>query len=195
MTTYILAGGCDGDYPEYIVQLARVVRMRVASPRILSCGFSIKDAEAKVKFLRRKRMLEAGFGDDVTVIMAEKDVFMQQLVAADVVYFHGGNTNMLAEAMQAYPDIEKGFVDKVIIGSSAGANYLSSYGFSPSAGKAKQGSGIVNVATVVHYGSAGFSGKTFTADYWHAAAQTVRTLSGRQDILLLPEGTFAVIEQ
>lgn len=195
MTTYILAGGCDGDYPEYIVQLARVVRMKMADPKILSCGFSSEDVQAEASFPKRKKMFEAGFGESVEIVMATKDTFIEQVRAADVVYLHGGSTNILVDAMREYPNIQEEFAGKIIIGSSAGANYLSSCGFSPSANAVGQSGGIVDVAVVVHYGSTGFSGKTFTPEYWQKAAEAVRDGSGKREVILLPEGTFAVIEQ
>ena len=195
MTTYILAGGCDGDYPEYMVQLARIVRMKVAAPKILSCGFSGEDGQAEASFPKRKRMLEDGFGESVEITMATKDNFIEQVRAADVVYLHGGSTRTLMGAMREYPDIQGEFVGKIIVGSSAGANYLSGYGFSPSVDAAGEGSGIVNVAVVVHYGSTGFSGKTFMPKYWQEAAEAVRKASDERELILLPEGTFVVIEQ
>ncbi len=195
MTTYILAGGADESYPEYMTQLSRVVHSIIARPKILSCGFSSEDAQAETKFAKRKKMFEERFGDFASFTMATKSGFVEQVRAVDVVYFHGGSTNSLVDAMQAYPDVEKEYAGKIIIGSSAGANYLSSCGFSPSIGKVGQSSGIVDVAVVVHYGSPGFNGMTFNAKYWRRATEAVRNASGKKEILLLPEGTFAVTEQ
>ena len=95
----------------------------------------------------------------------------------------------------ADPNIREVFVGKIIIGSSAGANYLSRYGFSPSVNKACSGEGLLDVAVVVHYDSSGFSGKSFTPEYWQRAVEAVRDMSGQQEIVLLPEGTFTVIEK
>lgn len=195
VTTYILAGGADGEYPEYMTQLGRVVHARVARPKILSCGFSSDDARAREKFPRHKKMFEERFGAFEEFAMAEKDRFVEQVRAADVVYFHGGSTNSLVDAMQAYPGIDKEFEGKVVIGSSAGANYLSSCGFSPSINDIGQSGGILDVAVVVHYGSPGFNGMTFDGGYWQKAVETVRKASGKDEILLLPEGAFAVIER
>lgn len=193
MTLYILAGGADGDHPEYMAQLSRVVHAQVARPTILSCGFSSSDAQAEEKFPKRKRMFEKMFGEFAEFIMATKEGFVEQVRAADVVYFHGGSTNSLVDAMQAYPGIKEEFTGKIIIGSSAGANYLSSCGFSPSIGDIGQSGGIVDVAVVIHYGSPGFNGMTFDMDYWREATEAVRKASGKSEVLLIPEGTFTVV--
>lgn len=195
MTIYILAGGGGSEYPEYMAQLGRIVHAEVSMPKILSCGFSSDDARAEEKFPKHRKVFEEGFGDFAEFVMAKKEVFVEQVRVADVVYFHGGSTNSLVEAMAAYPGIKKEFEGKIIIGSSAGANYLSSCGFSPSISDIGQSGGIVDAAVVVHYGSAGFNGMTFTPDYWRRAAEMVRQASGKNEVLLLPEGTFAVIRK
>lgn len=193
MTMFILAGGADSAYPEYFAQLSRVVHSEFLRPKILSCGFSSDEAAATKKFPKRKKMFEELFGDFAEFVMAKKDDFVEQVRAADVVYFHGGSTNSLVDAMRAYPGIEEEFKGKIIIGSSAGANYLSSCGFSPTINDIGQSGGILDVAVVIHYGSPGFNDMTFEPGYWKRAAELVRRVSGKDETLLLPEGTFAVI--
>lgn len=193
MTMYILAGGSDGDHPEYMAQLSRVVHSKVSSPKILSCGFSGSDTKAEKRFPLRRKMFEDRFGSYESFTMATKENFIEQVRAADVVYFHGGSTNSLVDAMKAYPGVKKEFEGKIIIGSSAGANYLSSCGFSPSIDDIGQSGGIVDAAVVVHYGSPGFNGMTFEPGYWQRAAELVREASGKKEVILLPEGTFTVI--
>jgi len=195
MTTYILAGGCDGDYPEFMTQLGRVIHSKAATPKILSCEFAVEDAQIKAKFLKHKVMFEERFGEFASFEMASKDAFVEQARSADVIYFHGGSTDLLMEAMKAYPGIKAEFEGKIIVGASAGANYLSSYGFSPSIDKARKGGGFVDAAVVVHYGSLGFENMTFNSRYWQQAVEAVREESGGKEVILLAEGTFAVIER
>lgn len=195
MTMYILAGGGDYDYPEYMLQLSRVVHSKITKPKILSCGFSSDNAKARQRFPKHVQLFKEKFGDLAEFIMATKDDFVEQVRVADVVYFHGGSTNVLVDAMKAYPGVKQEFEGKIIIGSSAGANYLSSCGFSPSINDIGQHGGIVDVAVVVHYGSPGFNDMTFESGYWERAARAVRKASGKNEVILLPEGTFVVIEQ
>lgn len=195
MTLYILAGGCDGLYPEYIEQLGRVVRTQVIRPKILFCEFASEDVRAEARFLKHKKMFEEGFGSFETITMATKDRFIEEVRGADIIYFHGGRTSTLLDAMQMYSGIKKEFSGKIIIGTSAGANYLSSRGFSPSTGKVSEGSGIVDVAIVAHYGSSGFEGMSFDTGYWKSAVEAVRAASGKDKVALIPEGTFAVFEE
>lgn len=194
MTKYILAGGCDRLYPEFFKQLARVVETESSQPRILSCWFSNHSDEADEKFPQYRDLLLTFFSRGTQVIKAERHSFMEQVAAADVVYLHGGHTDVLSAAMDEYGDLTEAFEGKMIVGSSAGANYLSRVGYSPGKAAAIKGSGLADIASVVHYGSKGWGGKTYTPEFWMSAVKKVKELSGDRQILLLPEGTFSVIE-
>ena len=192
MTNYILAGGCDRKFEVYGKQLSETVReLSGDRPAILSCFFSRPDED--VEGLREgwDAWFRQYFGDDVTIHHAEKSTFLDQIAVADVVYFHGGRTDRLMAALKGYGNLREAFAGKTIIGSSAGANYLSTTAFSPIADTVEQGSGLVNVATVVHYGSKGFEGLTFEPEFWRSAAARVSE-QAEKEVLLLAEGTFAV---
>ena len=195
MTTYILAGGGDRVYSEYLNQLVRVIEAKVTRPKILSCWFSNSDETANAQFTEYRDYFLASFEDGTTFIRAERGRFIEQVRDVDVIYLHGGHTDLLLAAMQEYEGMEGAFTGKIIVGSSAGANYLSRVGFSPSKEGVVEGSGILDVATVVHYGSRGFGGKAFEPAFWDEATRKVREASGKDEVILLPEGTFTVIER
>ncbi len=195
MTTYILAGGCDRKYPEYVAQLGRVVHYKVARPRILSCGFAEDDERAEEKFPEYRDLFAKSFGEHESFIKAEKAQLVEQIREADVVYLPGGETDALLQAMRQYPGIEREFEGKIVVGSSAGAHYLASYGYIPDERRLDVCGGLLDVAVVVHYGSPGYSGTTIDPTVWDEAVRKVREASGRDEITLLPEGTFTVIER
>lgn len=194
MTKYILAGGCDRLYPDYLRQLSRVIHIDVAQPKVLSCWFSNSDEDAEEKFPEYKDYFLRYFNEGTEFIKAEKDTFLNQVKDADVIYFHGGHTTLLLLAMKKFGDLTKVFEGKIVVGSSAGANYISKIGFSPSKNTAETGGGLVNLSVIVHFGSEGFSGMQFDWPYWQEAIRKVRAKSVTDQIILLPEGTFAVTE-
>lgn len=194
MTKYILAGGCDRLYPEYFTQLARVIQAEVARPKLLSCWFSNHADEAEERFPAYREQMLTFFADGTEIVKAEKATFIDQIADADVVYLHGGHTDVLFEAMAEYGDLKSAFEGKIIVGSSAGANYLTRVGFSPGKNMPVDGSGILDIAVIVHYGSMGFNGRTYEPEFWVDAAKRVREYSGSDQILLLPEGSFSVID-
>lgn len=194
MTKYILAGGCDRRYPEYLTQLARVIHDDFEKPKILSVWFSNSDEVALEKFPKYKEFFMKYFVDGTEFIKAEKDKFLQQVEASDVIYFHGGHTTLLLPTMEAYGDMKQAFDGKIVVGSSAGANYLSRFGFSPSKNTVGKGSGLTSLSTIVHFGSRGFGELTFQPQFWQNAAEKMKQESGFNEVTLLYEGTFVTIE-
>lgn len=194
MTKYILTGGGDQGYPEYATQLARVIGNEIKNPKVLSCWFSNPDEDGIQKFNQYRNFLVAIFGDDAEIICASKEDFISQLQYADVVYLHGGLTDLLIESMKVYDNLEESFKGKIVIGSSAGANYLANYGYSPTMREVRQGSGLVDRNVIVHYGSQGYNDMTFTHDFWVEAIKHIKKTSESDEVVLLPEGTFTVID-
>lgn len=194
MTKYILAGGCDRQYPEYLTQLARIIHTDFEKPKILSCWFSNLDDETEAKFPEYKEHFLEFFNEETKFIKAIKDEFLEQVENADVIYFHGGHTTLLLSAMERYGEMREAYRGKIVVGSSAGANYISKFGFSPSKATIGKGAGLVNVSTIVHFGSKGFNDMTFKSSFWQDAIKKVKKQSGSSEIVLLPEGTFTVID-
>lgn len=195
MTKFILAGGCDRKYPSYWDNLSKVVCSEFSKPVILSCMFA-QEIDNRSDQHNHFDKLFRQFFNNTKVIHATEDSFYDQLSEADVVYLHGGRTQLL---MQSIPDVDR-FVsaveNKIVIGSSAGANFLSTVCFSPSARKVIKASSILNLGIVVHYGIDQFKNISYSREFWDEAADKVRTnLSSGTPILLLPEGTFAVFKK
>lgn len=194
MTRYILAGGCDRLHSEYLTQLARVIHTETDKPSILSCWFSNNDEKAIESFPEYRDHFLEYFNKGSMFTKADKENFMEQVEASDVIYFHGGHTELLMAAMSRYKDLAVAFEGKIVVGSSAGANFISKFGFSPSKSEATIGQGLVDVSVLVHYGSSGYNGKSFMSGFWKDAINTVRQAAGCNEVILLPEGTFTVID-
>lgn len=195
MTTYILAGGADRSHSSFMEDVARVVSMKVAKPRVLGVWFSGDEERASRRFPEFRDYILSHFPTGSNYERAEHDRFLDQVERSDVIYFHGGSSAALMSAMERYGSIEAVMKDKIVIGSSAGAAYLADYYWSPTRYEIGRGSSTLDVAVVAHYGSPGFNEMTFEPGYWERAAKLVREASGKDEVLLLPEGTFAVIEK
>lgn len=194
MTTYILAGGNDRKTdPSYGVRLAGVVKRIVKDPVILSCFLSRPEAEQHEHWVDYLPWFRQHFGDEATILEATKDNFYELAQTADVIYLHGGRTKELFEHL---PDFEKSkiaFEGKIVIGSSAGANYLSTKCISMSEGfTVVEGSGIIGCPVIVHYRSESFEGKDYSHDDWTQAEASLLA-DGSKQVICLPEGQFCVI--
>lgn len=192
---WILAGGCDRDYPDYWRNLSEVVLRELDTPAILSCMFSQDMEERSSRHTAFDDHFKNYFGEACVIEHAKEDIFYEQISRASIVYLHGGRTDRL---LSAIPDIEKfrhAVAGKIVIGSSAGANFLSKACFSPSKNQTMRGSGLVPAGVVVHYGIDSFEDTTYPHGFWHEATRQVRKeLGGELPLILLPEGQFVVID-
>lgn len=133
--------------------------------------------------------------DNPVVLHADNGSFYEQISEVDIIYLHGGRTQLLLEAI---PDIDrfvKAVEGKVVIGSSAGANFLSRVCYSPSASQVMSASAILNIGVVVHYGIDQFEDKVYSKEFWDSAVESLKSeLDTNVPILLLPEGKFSIFE-
>lgn len=196
MTMFILAGGNDRTVdPSYGDRLALVVKKIVERPTILSCFLSRPDEVMHEHWLDYQPWFKEKFGD-VEVLEATRDNFYELAEKADVIYLHGGHTRILLENLPDFQRSAEAFRGKIVIGSSAGANYLSTHCMSMSEGfKVIEGSGIVGQPTLVHYRTDNFYGTRYTRDDWDAAEQKLNKVDGGKNILCMPEGSFIVVTQ
>lgn len=195
MTKYILAGGCDRLYPDYGSRLAEVILREVEKPTILSCMFSQEPDRRAQKHEHFDEWFVKYFGSQIKILHEDESSFFQQLNEADVVYLHGGTTRTLLENLPNFKRFKEAVSGKIVIGSSAGANYLSSVCYSPSINQTMEGTGIVDVGVVVHYGIEQFDDTKYSYEQWQNAAREVEMKAKDRPTLLLPEGTFAIIKQ
>lgn len=195
MTLYILAGGCDRAYPEFWDRLSDIVQREVPSPKILSCMFASDEDTVEARFEGYKSTFAQYFAES-SLTLARHDVFYEQIESSDVIYLHGGRTSRLLEAIPEYNRFRRAAEGKIVIGSSAGANFLSTVCYSPSSNAYIRASGILPVASVVHYGVAEFEGRLISPGEWQGVRKGLtEEVHGQLPILLLPEGQFSLLVQ
>lgn len=94
MTRYILAGGNDRAIPTLPQTLKNVLPTNVSSLKILSCLFSVPMNQWQDKADDWRHWFSANLGID-SYDWANYDNFVSKISAADIVYFHGGDTSLL----------------------------------------------------------------------------------------------------
>jgi peptidase E len=119
------------------------------------------------------------------------ETLTEQLTMADVVYLHGGDNTLLLEELGRYPQIPTIFKDMVVIGSSAGANYLSRYFWARREQRVRKGYDIVPYSVMVHHG---VTDSGIPRTDWDEA-EALLVAQGGDTPLRLREGHFWVIEQ
>jgi len=88
---------------------------------------------------------------EITFEIANKESFLEQIKSSDVIYFHGGKTLKLLEALKEFPDFRNLFDGKIVAGESAGANVWGRYFYSPSADSIGEGLGYLPIKIIPHY--------------------------------------------
>lgn len=87
----------------------------------------------------------------ITFDVASEELFTEQVESADVVYFHGGTTLKLLEALKKFPNLKDSLSGKIVAGESAGANVFGKFFYSSSADKADKGLGFLPLKIIPHY--------------------------------------------
>lgn len=197
MTTYILAGGNDQESIDFGPKVAKECRELIAKRNIyvLANYFATEPERRISKHQAFEPWYKENFVGSV-IEVAKEDVFLEQVKRADVIFFHGGLTSRLVENMKQYSDIERYFIGKIVIGSSAGAGWLSSLCWSMNAREIVKGSGIVNVACIAHYGSLGNDRVQYKPEDWERVVGMVGQQAQQEglELVLIPEGEFVVFQ-
>jgi hypothetical protein len=149
-TTYILCGGDDRKYDAFGENLVKVITDIVPKPRIL-------DAMARPREDRPEQLAEwtewyGRYFRDFSNELAEPEDFFAQVERADVVFFHGGRNKILLEDYPDFAKVKNALRGKIFVGSSAGANYISSHCLRQN-GELIGASGILPINVIVHYES------------------------------------------
>ncbi len=93
---------------------------------------------------------------EVRTVTASEEMFLDQVRAADTIYFRGGDTKKLLESLQNFPDFANLVEGKTLAGSSAGAYALCSDYVSASTGVLGKGLAICPMRVVCHIESPHF---------------------------------------
>jgi hypothetical protein len=192
-TRYFLAGGSDRRYDHYGINLSAAIKESIVEPKILSCFFSQEKEIWNEKATGWESWFRNYFGEGLEYKVATIDGFLDEIEWADVIYLHGGTTALLLGALEKFTNLEKAFEGKIIVGSSAGTNYLSKTFFSPKRNVVGEGSGIVKINTIVHYGASSDGEVSLTRHEWAGAVERMKSIIGGEAIVLLPEGEFISI--
>lgn len=94
-------------------------------------------------------------GKKFAIEVATMETFIEQAMNADTIYFRGGSTEKLLNALKQFPKLKSAFEnkDKTVAGSSAGAYALSTWYSSHYEDMAAPGLGIVPVRVITHFKS------------------------------------------
>ncbi|MFA6013226.1 MAG: Type 1 glutamine amidotransferase-like domain-containing protein [Desulfobacteraceae bacterium] len=152
-TKYVLHGGSaqhvNAENDKFFTEILNGAGDRV---RILLVEFAGSDERKERNVAIDTSQFERVKGSrELTFEVADRDIFLNQIRKADVVYLGGGTTVRLVEVLNHYPELRVAFEGKIIAGESAGANVMATYCYSKSGGGVMKGLGLVPVKMWPHY--------------------------------------------
>jgi peptidase E len=193
MTKFLLCGGNDRAYPEFLSAIQKEIYNFTDCPKVLSVMFSTRSGDRDEKFQSWKKWWTEGEVEFDGYELARSDGFIEQLERSNVIFFHGGDTKLMFEALEQFGDIRVRLNNKLIIGSSAGVFWLSKAFFSRSAGGWQTGKDIVPYNVMCHYG---VSEQDNPVGDWLVCEKLIEKFNGDrpEDIVKLCEGQIFAYE-
>ena len=149
-STFILCGGYEWKSEVAMKKLSNFILNKFQKPKILDVWFAMEENRYKkyddifVGIYKNNKIL---FERKI----ATQENFIEECKWADVINIHGGSSDLLFPIMKKY-DLSALYEDKIIIGSSAGAKFLSSYSPNWNGVGLREGSRILPLNVIVHYG-------------------------------------------
>ncbi len=198
MTKYILFGGADRTAAAtQKAALAAEIQKDIKEPlKILSVLFAEKREDWEAKYDIRKAFFAELFGNDFELQFAMPASFEAQAKWANVIYLHGGDTALLKFYLDTLPNLRELFKDKTVIGSSAGAEYLSATYWTPDWREVKSGRGLVDAKVIAHYKSAAYGADDprGAINWPEIEAALEQTGNKTLPIYRIKEGEFVVVQ-
>lgn len=153
MTKFVLHGGFNkeiGFIKDEFFQ--EILKDAPKDTKVLLVYFAESDEMRPLRIDQGKNQFEKNKGlKNIELKIASPDTFVEDCKWADVIFFSGGRTMRLMEALKKYTGLDEVFQGKTISGDSAGANFLGQYFYSKSSQEVSKGLGILPFKILVHY--------------------------------------------
>jgi len=153
-TKFILHGGfTKGKTEENNSEFyAEILKDAPEGAKILLVCFAKNDERVPIATERVKTEFnKSKWQKEITFEVASEQSFVEQIKSANVVYFHGGTTLKLLEALKKFPNLKDILNGKIVAGESAGANVFGEFFYSPSTDKVDEGLGFFPLKIIPHY--------------------------------------------
>ncbi|CAN5127020.1 hypothetical protein BH11PAT4_BH11PAT4_0950 [soil metagenome] len=208
MAHYVLSGGCawtaPGNGKDYCDTIYSFLPKGAHTAKLLICLFAQPPAKWPEKIVDPLRMLREHVPAHLTIeiLVADPYTFLEQVAEADIVYLCGGFTPLLLKALSVYnlspQQWRDAFGEKVVVGTSAGTSALTTFSVNVDTETPQEGLGILDLATLVHYGSTSYlSAENVQVDWPTIEAAFTKGCEEHgiteEKQLLIPEAEFVAV--
>lgn len=193
MSRYILIGGCQEKMDLQTFKEA-VFSNETSDVRVLVCLFA-RNPESydwDAVFAETQQFFQKVNSDiRYTFTCATEESFVSQVKNHDIIFFVGGDQIPLYSTLARVGNEWTEYLgDKIIIGTSAGADLLSAYNFDQQQRACAQGLGLVPWKTIVHFGA---DDPSMPVD-WQEAKERLKKFGVDYPLMTLREGEFEIFE-
>lgn len=198
MTKYVLNSGGIKRYPVLKKQFHQeLVKDLGDNPKVLACNFAQPREVWNRKFDSYCKAIIEDMPDSIvpSFDLAMPDTFEEQCARADIIYFHGGDDNLIQYWMKKY-DLITLFEDKVIATNSASSDMLAAHYWGSDWRQCGDGLNILPIKFIPHYLSTVDDIDPRGPIDWQKAYDDLAAYGDTNlPIHALKEGEFVVIEQ
>jgi hypothetical protein len=197
MTKYVLQSGGINNQPELKRKFHQeIVKGLRNAPKFVLCNFAQGREYWEVKFAGYQNTILEDMPEGVkpTFELALPDMFVEQCKNADVIYFHGGDNDLLFYWMRKF-DYLALFKDKVVATNSASSDMLAIAYWTCDWRECQDGLGILPIKFIPHYQSNFGDDDPRGPVDWGKAYSELKTYGDPAlPILALKEGEYKVFQ-
>lgn len=197
MTKYVVQSGGIRNQPELKRNFHQeLVKGLGATPNFLLCNFAQGREYWESKFQGYSDSIKEDMPKGVrpTFTLAMPSEFIKQCEQADVIYFHGGDDNLLQYWMRQF-DMPSLFDNKVIATNSAGSNMISTHYWTCDWRQCNDGLGVLPIKFVPHYESSFGANDPRGPIDWNNAMHEISQYGDMSlPIYALKEGEYTIFE-
>lgn len=158
MTKYVLHGGFTSAKNKLNETFYKEITEDLSDESNVLLIYFSRDPEEWYKLFAqdKKKVLKNTNCNNLNIVCATKEDFIDQVKAADTLYIRGGNTKKVLRTLREYSSFTENLEGKTLAGSSAGAYVWSTYYHSATSGEISEGLGLLPIKIICHYGSSEF---------------------------------------
>jgi hypothetical protein len=187
--TFILLGGRIYSAKDGGKAFCDEILQRVTSRpvRVLDCLFARPESEWVERFGEDGKFFEQ-HSSEFEITLAKSGMFVEQVENADVVFFQGGIPKVLIGALEKEDGWREALQDKIVVGSSGGADVLCQYYGVGKTGRVGEGLGLIPVKFIPHW-------KNDESFDWDTLLENLKNYGEDLETVVLREGEFKVFNE
>jgi len=153
MTKFVLSSGAIKNTPNFKKFVGDIFKESDSRPKVLLCFFAEPREDWEDKFTIFSELIKKDIDNKISpeLTLASQENFEQEIMNADIIYFYGGDFEILKHRLKQY-NLRKLLQDKVVAGSSSGFAIFVKTFFDSDYRKVSYGLDFISIKTMPHFG-------------------------------------------